>query len=360
MEHIKNILITGGGGFIGGALVRKLLKDGDHNVFNLDKLSDRSDLSSINNLVKKRGIESQKYVFIKCDLLDQNNLKKAVRKADPDIVFHFAAESHVDRSIKSPKDCLFNNVVATFNLLEVIKDHFFNLNEGRSNNFRFHHISTDEVFGSINSKGKFSEDSRYDPRSPYSATKASSDHLVNAWHHTYGIPVITTNASNNYGPWQFPEKLIPLVILKSLSLEKIPLYGDGMNIRDWIHVDDHIEAILLVSKYGQIGKKYLIGGNNERRNKDVVFMICDYLDEVVPRSQSYKELITYVNDRPGHDYRYALDSSLIKNELNWEAKIEFKEGLNKTIDWYLNNLNWCSKMSNQSGYNGQRIGLLNS
>ena len=358
-NETKNVLITGGAGFIGGALVRKLLTDSDYKVFNFDKLINRSDLSSINNLVALKNKDfNKRYDFFHADLLEIDQIKEAFKKSDPDLVFHLAAETHVDRSIDSPRDFLSNNILGTFNLLEVAKNHFNKLKEGRRKNFRFHHISTDEVFGSLDSLGRFTENSTYDPRSPYSATKASSDHLVNAWHCTYGLPVIITNCSNNYGPWQFPDKLIPLVILKSLCSENIPVYGNGLQIRDWIHVDDHVEGILLAARFGKVGKKYLIGGNNERTNIDLVKMICNYLDKVKPQKDSYKRLIKYVSDRPGHDFRYSIDSSLIRNELGWTEKKQFKEALNQTIDWYLNNLNWCKKMSEKAKYNGERIGLI--
>ena len=355
----KNVLITGGAGFIGNALVRKLLIDSDYKIFNLDKLINRSDLSSINNLIALQNNKfNERYTFFHADLLEINQINEAFEKSNPDLVFHLAAETHVDRSIDSPKEFLSNNIIGTYNLLEAAKKHFKSLKDKRKINFRFHHISTDEVFGSLGSKGQFTENSKYNPRSPYSATKASSDHLVNAWHYTYGLPVIITNCSNNYGPWQFPDKLIPLVILKSLNQEAIPVYGNGLNIRDWIHVDDHIEGILLASRFGEVGKNYLIGGKNEQTNIDLIHMICNYLDKVMPQSNSYKTLIKYVTDRPGHDFRYSLDSSLIRDELGWVEKKQFKESLNQTIDWYLNNLNWCKKMIEKSKYKGERIGLI--
>ena len=358
IDDRTNILITGGAGFIGGTLVRKLLLESNCNVFNLDKVTNRSDLTSINNLLENNNIFRKRYTFFKLDLLNIDSLKAVIEKSNPDLIFHFAAESHVDRSINSPKDFILNNILGTYNLLYCARTHFEKLTNSRKNNFRFHHISTDEVFGSLSEIGKFSEKSNYDPRSPYSATKASSDHLVNAWFHTYGLPVITTNCSNNYGPWQFPDKLIPLVIMKCLSFQDIPVYGDGKNIRDWLHVDDHIEAILIASEYGEVGKKYLIGGNNERNNKEIVQLICNYLDFLKPNKKSYNNLIKFVPDRPGHDYRYALDSSLFSNKFGWRQKINFKDGLEKTVLWYMNNLDWCKEVSDRSGYSGQRLGLI--
>ena len=355
----KNVLITGGAGFIGSTLVRKLLIDSDYKIFNFDKLISRSDLSSINNLIDLKYKEfNERYTFFYGDLLEISKVNEAFEKSDPDLVFHLAAETHVDRSINFPRDFLSNNIIGTYNLLEGAKIHFNRLKDTRKNNFRFHHISTDEVFGSLGSTGEFTENSKYDPRSPYSATKASSDHLVNAWYHTFGLPVTITNCSNNYGPWQFPDKLIPLVILKSINSENIPIYGNGLNIRDWLHVDDHVEGILLAAEFGKIGKKYLIGGKNEKTNIDLINMICNYLDEVKPKTNSYKTLIRNVSDRPGHDFRYSLDSSLIRNELGWTEKKQFQQGLNQTIDWYLNNLNWCERIIKKSKYNGERLGLI--
>ena len=357
-KHNFNVLVTGGAGFIGSALIRKLLFDKRYNIYNLDKLTNRSDLTSIEQILRNDPSLENRYTFIKADLLNSEIVDQVVDKSNPDFVFHFAAESHVDRSIDSPKEFVLNNIIGTYNLLESIRKHFYRIENNRKNNFRFHHISTDEVFGSLGNNGKFNEESVYDPRSPYSATKASSDHLVNAWFHTFGIPTIITNSSNNYGYWQFLDKLIPLVIMKCLSWNNIPLYGNGMNVRDWIHVDDHVEAILLAANHGKKGKKYLIGGSNEKTNLDVINMICEYLDIIKPQKNSYKELIQYVSDRPGHDYRYSIDSTLIKTELGWSEKINFAEGIKNTISWYLNNMDWCKTIINRSGYIGQRLGKL--
>ena len=357
-EGGENVLVTGGSGFIGNAFIRKLLLDSKANVFNLDKVSNRNDLISINSVIKNNILFEERYTFFKADLLNSNNVKEVVEKSDPDYVFHFAAETHVDRSINHPKDYVLNNVVGTFNLLEIIRKHYEELTQNRKNNFIFHHVSTDEVFGSLGLNGKFKEDSHFDPKSPYSATKASSDHLVNAWFHTYGLPVITTNCSNNYGPWQFPEKFIPLVILKAINSENIPLYGKGENIREWLHVDDHIDAILLASKNGKAGRRYLVGSNNELTNKELVEIICGNLDMIKPQKKPYSSNIVFVEDRPGHDFRYSLDSSLIRTELGWEEKTKIEDGLKKTIVWYLNNLDWCERVRDQSGYNGERLGLL--
>jgi len=357
-ENNINVLVTGGAGFIGSALIRKLLINTRHNIYNLDKLTNRSDLTSIDQILRKEPTLQKRYTFLKADLLNEELIDRVIEKSNPDFIFHFAAESHVDRSIDSPKEFVLNNIIGTYNLLESIRKYFYRIEKNRKNNFRFHHISTDEVFGSLGNYGKFNEESVYDPRSPYSATKASSDHLVNAWFHTFGIPTIITNSCNNYGYWQFLDKLIPLVIMKCLSWENIPLYGNGMNVRDWIHVDDHVEAILLAVNHGKIGKKYLIGGNNEKTNLDVISMICEYLDEIKPQKESYKVLIQHVSDRPGHDYRYAIDSTLIKTELGWSEKINFSEGLKNTISWYLDNINWCKTIISRSGYIGQRLGKL--
>ena len=255
---------------------------------------------------------------------------------------HLAAESHVDRSIESPDQFIKSNILGTFNLLEAAKVHFEKLSYDRKNHFRFHHISTDEVFGTLGIDGQFNEDSKYDPRSPYSASKASSDHLVNSWHHTFGLPTLITNCSNNYGPWQYPEKLIPKTIINALQNLKIPIYGDGKNIRDWLYVEDHAEALIEVINKGQIGHNYCIGGNEERSNNEIAEIICNYLDVISPRNSSYKNLISYVEDRKGHDFRYAINPNKIKESLNWQPKFSFKEGIENTVNWYLKNKSWCS------------------
>ena len=346
MKLLKNfpkkskVLITGGAGFIGSAVIRKFLKCSDCVVFNLDKISYASDLSSIQHILNNQGDEkSSRYTLLKIDLSNSSEVDAAIKKADPDFVLHLAAESHVDRSIEGPQAFIESNVVGTFNLLESIRIHYANLTSKRKELFRFLHISTDEVFGSLGDKGKFNELTRYDPRSPYSASKAASDHLVNAWHHTYGIPTLMTNCSNNYGPWQHPEKLIPKIIFNAINDLPIPIYGNGENIRDWLFVEDHVNGLIKVLNEGIIGEKYCIGGNEERTNNQVVNNICEILDELIPRKDSYKNLINFVVDRLGHDKRYAIDASKISNELGWKPEYSFRDGLKITISWYINKFN---------------------
>ncbi len=343
------VLVTGGAGFIGGCVVRRLLSEFGARVFNLDKLNYASDLSSIG--------EHANHHVLRVDLADAEATHAAVKQADPDLVMHLAAESHVDRSIDGPEVFLASNVCGTFHLLQAVRAHWQELPEARRDRFRFHHISTDEVFGSLGSEGYFSETTPYDPRSPYSASKAASDHLVSAWHHTYGLPVIMTNCSNNYGPWQYPEKLIPVVILKALSGEQIPLYGDGQNVRDWLYVEDHVDALILAALHAEPGSSYCIGGNNELTNKQVVEAICNLLDQRLPQHTSHACMITKVEDRMGHDRRYAIDATLIRNELGWAPRHTFEHGLAKTVDWYINNLDWCKRVAALSGFQGQRLGL---
>ena len=340
--HNKRILITGGAGFIGGALIRKLLKESKCIIFNIDKLGYASDQKSIYEVINNNNIDQKRYTFLKVDLSHKESINDAVEHANPDIVMHLAAESHVDNSINAPERFIYSNIIGTYNLLNAIKNHFLNLPLDRKNIFKFHHISTDEVYGSLSlNDPKFQEDTNYDPRSPYSATKASSDHLVNAWHHTYGLPIVITNCSNNFGPWQFPEKLIPVVITNALSGEKIPLYGDGLNIRDWLFVEDHINALILVANKGKIGSKYCIGGFGEKSNFQVVKTICNILDNKMNPSSSFFNLVELVNDRLGHDRRYAINSFKIQNELSWEPIYNFEEALNITVDWYIRNIEWC-------------------
>ena len=341
-ELCKKIIITGGAGFIGGTLVRKLLRDSDCQIFNIDKFGYASDLTGINNEIKLLGNDlNSRHNIIKIDISNKEILSKTFRDIDPDFVFHLAAESHVDKSIEGPEIFLKSNVVGTFNLLEVSREHFGRLSTDRKKVFRLHHVSTDEVFGSLNNKNKFSEKSPYSPNSPYSASKAASDHFVRAWQSTYGLPISISNCSNNFGPWQIPDKLIPLVIYRAINDELIPIYGNGQNIRDWLFVEDHIEAILQIAFKGLEGSTYCIGGCNEYTNLEVVNLICDFLNKEVPKTNNYKDQISFIEDRPGHDFRYAIDNSLIYSDLGWQPRYSFKEGLKKTINWYLENINWC-------------------
>ncbi len=346
------ILITGGAGFIGGCLVKKLLDHSDATIFNLDKLTYASDLSQVN-----KSLNLKRHNLLKVDLVNYEQLKKALNKSDPDLIFHLAAESHVDRSIDNSKPFIESNIIGTFNILELAKIHWQNLSEKRRENFRFIHVSTDEVFGSLGLEGTFNEKTAYDPRSPYSASKASSDHLANAWFHTYNFPIIKTNCSNNFGPYQFPEKLIPLIIIKALNNEIIPIYGDGENIRDWLYVEDHVNALLLAANKGVIGNSYCIGGNNEKTNLEIVNCICEILDKKLPKEKSYKRLIRFVEDRPGHDKRYAIDSAFIRKELGWKPNFNFKESLNLTVEWYLKNKDWINNIQSKVSYKGERLGL---
>ena len=355
---LRRVLVTGGAGFIGGAVVRRLLGKTSAIVFNLDKLSYASDVSGIKDTLAALGPAGEgRYRLLKVDLVDAESTAAALKEADPDLVLHLAAESHVDRSIDGPEAFLFSNVCGTFSLLQAARAHWEALPESRQQSFRFHHISTDEVFGSLGATGRFTEDTPYAPRSPYSATKAASDHLVMAWHHTYGLPVVLTNCSNNFGPWQFPEKLIPVVILKALAGESIPLYGDGANVRDWLFVEDHVDALLLVATQGRVGASYCVGGHGERTNQQVVESICAVLDALHPQSPPHARLITPVADRPGHDRRYAIDPSKISNELGWQPRHDFLKGLETTVRWYLAHLDWCHNVRRRAGYDGERIGI---
>lgn len=364
----KRILVTGGAGFIGGALIRNLLKNTNSIIFNIDKLGYASDLNSIENVLKEtesNNINNKKsrYQTIKLDLTNKEKLLEAFKYSDPDHIFHLAAESHVDRSINSPELFIESNIKGTFNLLEAARSHYELLPSTRKIGFKFQHISTDEVYGTLGDTGHFSENSNYDPRSPYSASKASSDHLVNAWHHTYGLPTLITNCSNNFGPWQFPEKLIPVVILKALAGKEIPLYGDGKNIRDWLYVEDHVKALILIASKGLIGSKYCIGGTKDNtpqykniNNRDIAELICYKIDEIQPQKKPHSNLIRYVDDRPGHDFRYSIDSSKIQNELNWHPQYSIKDSINSTVIWYTENLHWCEKVMKTASYHGERLG----
>ncbi|MCP9857583.1 MULTISPECIES: dTDP-glucose 4,6-dehydratase [unclassified Cyanobium] len=357
----RRVLVTGGAGFIGGALVRRLLRDSTVTVFNLDKMGYASDLLGVTNTLAELGeaaerADGPRHRLLQVDLADGEAVAAAVRQADPDLVLHLAAESHVDRSIDDPGAFLVSNVMGTYHLLQAVRSHWEGLAPKRREQFRFHHISTDEVFGSLGASGRFSETTPYDPRSPYSASKAGSDHLVQAWHHTYGLPVVLTNCSNNYGPWQFPEKLIPVVILKAAAGERIPLYGDGANVRDWLYVEDHVEALLLAGTSGELGRSYCVGGHGERTNKQVVQAICALLDELQPTGSPHAGLITPVADRPGHDRRYAIDPERISTELGWQPRHDFNQGLRETVAWYLAHGDWCSNVRSRAGYGGGRLG----
>ena len=353
MNKYKNILITGGAGFIGGALIRNLLHNYDCKILNLDKLSYASDLSSISSI--QSSLKRHKH--LKINLISKDSVQHVIDEFKPNLILHCAAESHVDRSINDPSNFIESNIIGTFNLVECARNYWQNLNSIDKEDFRFHHISTDEVFGTLNKNQDFNELSRYSPRSPYSASKASSDHIVMSWFHTFGLPTVITNCSNNYGPYQFPEKLIPLVILKALNGELIPIYGDGKNERDWLYVNDHIDAIIKTLECPKIGETYCIGSNSTKTNLEVVEAICGILDRIKPTNESYKSLISFVKDRPGHDRRYSINNNKISSKLNWSPKYTFEEGLERTVDWYMSNLDWCKKMLGRSGYLGERLGL---
>lgn len=352
MNH-KTIIVTGGAGFIGSALVRYLLKTSDFSVINIDKLTYAGNLES---LAEIEG--NPKYRFIQADICDAAKMAEVIAETQPDAIMHLAAESHVDRSIDGPAEFVQTNLVGTYTLLEEARKYWSALEPQKKQGFRFHHISTDEVYGSLGESGLFTEKTPYQPNSPYSATKAGSDHLVRAWHHTYGLPVLMTNCSNNYGPYQFPEKLIPLMINNALLGNPLPVYGNGQNIRDWLYVDDHVEALRLVLEKGQVGESYNIGGFNEHANLDVVNKLCEILDELLPESQHkpHKDLIEFVTDRPGHDQRYAIDASKIQKELGWKPRETFESGLRKTVEWYLKHREWNQHILDGS-YQQQRLGL---
>ena len=356
---MQRVIVTGGAGFIGSALIRYLMAHTTVAVLNIDKLTYAGNLSSLNDITEHGSAAlKNRYQFLQADIADTKAMATAINDFKPDVIMNLAAESHVDRSIDSPSAFIDTNIKGTFTLLQVALEYWQSLAVDPKQAFRFHHISTDEVYGSLGAEGLFTEQAPYDPRSPYSASKAASDHLVKAWFHTYDFPVVVTNCSNNYGPYHFPEKLIPLVILNALEEKPLPIYGKGDNIRDWLYVDDHAEALVLAVTKGQCGETYNIGGNNERTNLQVVKAICAQLDQRKPRAngESYARLISYVDDRLGHDKRYAIDASKITSELAWQPKEDFETGIAKTVDWYLAN-DWWWQPIRSASYSGERLGM---
>lgn len=355
------ILITGGAGFIGSAVIRHIIKDTEDSVINVDKLTYAGNLESLLDIAS-----SSKYAFEQVDICDRKELDRVFHEHQPDVVMHLAAESHVDRSIDGPSEFIQTNIVGTYNLLEASRSYWLGLEKDKKQNFKFHHISTDEVYGDLEGPTDlFTEKTPYAPSSPYSASKASSDHLVRAWYRTYGLPTLVTNCSNNYGPYHFPEKLIPLVILNALEGKDLPIYGKGDQVRDWLYVEDHARALYLVAKEGLVGETYNIGGHNEKANIDVVKAICSLLEELVPdnchsrnngNTKGFESLITYVKDRPGHDIRYAIDASKIERELGWKPEESFESGIRKTVEWYLVNSAWCKRVQDGS-YQRERLGV---
>lgn len=351
----KTFLVTGGAGFIGSAVVRELLNNTPHYVVNVDKLTYAGNLESLASVDN-----NERYTFVQADICDAPAMQQLFEQHQPDVVMHLAAESHVDRSIDGPAEFIQTNVVGTAVLLEATRGYWKKLqheNAAKAEAFRFHHISTDEVYGDLEGVDDlFTEQTSYAPSSPYSASKASSDHLVRAWQRTYGLPTLVTNCSNNYGPYHFPEKLIPLMILNALAAKPLPVYGDGQQIRDWLYVEDHARALIKVASEGEIGETYNIGGHNEKANLTVVETLCDLLQELVPQEAAYRDLITFVTDRPGHDVRYAIDASKIERELGWVPQETFESGLRKTVEWYLANQTWWKRVLDGS-YQGQRLGV---
>ena len=342
------LIVTGGAGFIGSAVVRQAVVAG-HQVVNLDALTYAACLDNVASVA-----DAPNYTFVKADICDRAAMTAVLDAQRPDAIMHLAAESHVDRSIDGPGTFIETNITGTYTLLEAARE--FWVGQGRPDGFRFHHISTDEVYGSLGATGQFTEDTPYDPRSPYSASKAASDHLVRAWAETYGLPVVLTNCSNNYGPYHFPEKLIPVVILNALAGKALPIYGDGSNVRDWLYVEDHADALLTVLQRGQLGRSYNIGGENERSNLELVQTICAILDRLRPGDRPYADLITFVTDRPGHDARYAIDPTRISTELGWRPSVTVEEGLEKTVQWYLDNEPWWRALQTRHGV-GERLGV---
>jgi dTDP-glucose 4,6-dehydratase len=345
------VIVTGGAGFIGSAVVRHLVLDKRHEVLNIDALTYAGNLDSL------RSVEGRpNYRFLRANICDRGAIEAAVAQFRPDRIMHLAAESHVDRSITGAADFIQTNVIGTFTLLEVARSYWTGLGEPQKTDFRFLHVSTDEVYGSLGAEGLFSEQTPYDPSSPYSASKASSDHLAKAWQRTYGLPVVVSNCSNNYGPFHFPEKLIPLTILNALEGERLPVYGKGENVRDWLYVEDHARALDLIAARGRVGETYNVGSRNERRNIDVVRRICEVLDLLCPAKRPREELIEFVADRPGHDGRYAIDPTKLEKELGWRAQENFDSGIEKTVQWYLENEWWWRPLRER--YAGQRLGLV--
>ena len=353
---IKTFLVTGGAGFIGSAVVRELIAHTPHRVINVDKLTYAGNLASVASVAS-----DPRYVFERADICDGTAMTRILDKYRPDVVMHLAAESHVDRSIDGPRDFIQTNVVGTLVLLEAVREYWEGIRQqdsDKADGFRFHHISTDEVYGDLENDGSLlTEQTPYAPSSPYSASKAGSDHLVRAWTRTYGLPCLVTNCSNNYGPFHFPEKLIPLMILNALHGEALPVYGDGGQVRDWLYVEDHARALVLVASEGEVGDTYNIGGHNEKTNLEVVHTLCDLLTEMAPDKGEYRDLITYVADRPGHDRRYAIDASYIQHTLDWTPKETFESGLRKTVSWYLANEPWWKAVQDGS-YRAERLGVL--
>jgi dTDP-glucose 4,6-dehydratase len=346
------VLVTGGAGFIGSALVRYLVKEVGAEVLTVDKLTYAGNLASLSSI---DGASNHR--FLKADICDAVAMQQTFEEFQPNLVMHLAAESHVDRSITGAADFIQTNVVGSFTLLETARGYWNNLLPADKEAFRFLHVSTDEVYGSLGENGLFEETTPYDPSSPYSSSKAASDHLAVAWHRTYGLPVVVSNCSNNYGPYHFPEKLIPLTILNALEGKNIPIYGSGVNIRDWLFVDDHARALYLIATRGRTGEKYNVGGRNERRNVDVVERICSLMNELRPKNESYEKLIVNVTDRPGHDARYAIDATKLENELGWKAKENFDSGIEKTVRWYLEN-EWWWRPLRDGVYTGERLGIV--
>ncbi|HET6969694.1 MAG TPA: dTDP-glucose 4,6-dehydratase [Phenylobacterium sp.] len=345
------ILITGGAGFIGSAVVRRAVRDG-HQVVNLDVLTYSANLENVEGVAGDPA-----YAFEQVDICDRPKLEAVFAKHQPDAVMHLAAESHNDRAIEGPLDFVRSNIMGTAVLLEVARAYWAKLEGDKKDAFRFHHVSTDEVFGALGEDGDFTEETPYDPKSPYSASKASADHLVRAWAHTFGLPMVLTNCSNNYGPYQFPEKLIPTVITRALEGKTIPVYGDGRQVRDWLHVDDHAEALLLVLNKGRLGETYCIGGDATKRNIEIVKLICAHLDKMAPANTTHADKIEFVKDRPGHDFRYSIDSSKLERELGWKPSMPLAEGLEDTVRWYVDNYGWVERIR-ERGFHSERLGLV--